>query len=134
MMMYHKNSLNYLMSINVIRRVLMIGLFGLAKVGAGSLITDPLLAGHLKNAEDFGLTTYLRNPLFMMKNTDGPGNPYSKVYDLHSVATDFAEFNMVDSRVHFLNERHLPFLKILPQRLRTLLASKLGWHLWATLT
>ena len=118
MMMYHKNSLNYLMSINVIRRLLMIGLFGLAKLGAGSLITNPLLAGHLKNAEDFGLTTYLRNPLFMMKNTDGPGNPYSKVYDLHSVATDFAEFNIVDSRVHFLNERHLPFLKILPQRLR----------------
>lgn len=133
-MMYHKHSLNYLVSINVVRRLLMIGLFGLAKLGARPLITNPLFTGHLKNAEEFGLLAYLRNPLFMMRNTDGPGNPYSKVYDRHDIATDFAEFNIVESRVHFLNERHLPILRLLPQSARSFLASKFGWHLWATLT
>lgn len=134
LMMYHKNSLNYHLSINVVRRALMIGLFGIAKLGTRSLIIHPILKGHLENAEESGLAKYLRNPLFMIKNTDGPGNPYSKVYDLRSVATDFPEFDIVDSRVHFLNERQLPFLKLLPQRLRAMLASKLGWHLWVTLT
>jgi len=117
-----------------VRRLLMIGLFGLAKIGARPLITNPLLAGHLQNAEEFGLLTYLRNPLFMMRNTDGPGNPYSKVYDPQDIATDFAEFRIEDTRVHFLNERHLPVFKLLPRSVRTYLASKLGWHLWATLT
>ncbi|HMU30110.1 MAG TPA: class I SAM-dependent methyltransferase [Nitrospira sp.] len=132
-MMYHKHSLNYLVSINIVRRLLMIGLFGLAKIGARPLITHPLLAGHLQNAEEFGLWTYLQNPLFMMRNTDGPGNPYSKVYDAQDIAADFAEFRLENTRVHFLNERHLPVLKLLPPRVRTYLASKLGWHLWATL-
>lgn len=105
-----------------------------AKLVARPPITNPLFTEHLKNAEEFGLLTYLRNPLFMMRNTDEPGNPYSKVYDRHDIATDFAEFNIVESRVHFLNERHMPILKLLPQSARSFLASKFGWHLWATLT
>ena len=133
-MMYHRNSLNYRVSINVVRRLLMIGLFGLSKISGRSLITNPLLLGHLKNAEEFGLLIYLRNPLFMIRNTDGPENPYSKVYDLRDIEKDITEFNVIDSRVHFLNDRHLPFLKLLPQSIRTFLASKFGWHLWASLT
>lgn len=132
-MVYHKKSLNYILSISVLRRLLMIGLFLAVKLGARAAITSPLLVGHLKNAEEFGLLRYLQNPLFMMRNTDGPGNPYSKVYNLTDIATDFAEFRIEESRLHFLNERHLPFLKLLPQRNRTSLASKYGWHLWAIL-
>jgi ubiquinone/menaquinone biosynthesis C-methylase UbiE len=132
-MMYHKNSLNYVLSIGVLRRLLMVGLFVAAKLGARAAITSPILAGHLKNAEKFGLLRYLKNPLFMIRNTDGPENPYSKVYALTDIATDFAEFRIEESRVHFLNERHLPFLKLLPRRIRTSLASKYGWHLWASL-
>mgnify|MGYP003525544497 CR=1 FL=1 len=105
-----------------------------AKLMERQLITNTIFTGHLKNAEEFGLLTYLRNPLFMMRNTDGPGNPYSKVYDRHDIAADFAEFNILESRVHFLNERHLPILKLLPQSARSFLASRFGWHLWATLT
>ncbi len=105
-----------------------------AKLGARLLITNPLFTRPLKNAEESGLLTYLRNLLFLMRNTDGPGNPYSKVYDRHDIATDFAEFNIVKSRVDFLNERHLPIFNLLPQSVRSFLASKFGWHLRATLT
>ena len=133
-MMYHKKSLNYVLSISIVRRLLMVGLFLTAKLGARAAITSPLLVGHLKNTEEFGLLQYLKNPLFMMRNTDGPKNPYSKVYDLNDIAMDFAEFRVEESRIHFLNERHLPFLKLLPQRIRAALASKYGWHLWATLS
>ena len=133
-MLYHANSLNYKLSINIFRRILMIGLYLMAKGGGKPFIKNELLLGHLKNTDEFGLFTYLKNPLFMIRNTDGPGNPYSKVYNLDEVRRDFADFRIVESRVHFLNERHLPFLKLLPRRLQNYLASKFGWHLWAVLT
>lgn len=129
-MLYHKRSLNYLFSICVIRRLLMIPLYLFAKVGGGKVIRNKILLGHIHNAEKFGFWPYLHNPLFMMKNTDGPENPYSKVYDLQSVADDFKEFRVLESRTHFLNERHLPFLKWLPGRMRDRLAARYGWHLW----
>ncbi len=132
-MMYHKNSLNYRLSINVVRRLLMIGLATASRLGLDGMITNPLLRGHLANAAHWGLWRYLQNPLFMMRNTDGPGNPYSKVYDLADIATDFSEFRVEDSRIHFLNDRHLPFLKLLPQAGRDALAARYGWHLWAFL-
>jgi hypothetical protein len=69
----------------------------------------------------------------MMRNTDGPANPYSKVYDLADVAEDFSEFSILDHRVHFLNERQMPFLRVLPTALRQRLASRYGWHLWVFL-
>ena len=97
------------------------------------MLKSPILIGHLENAEKFGLFPYLINPLFMMKNTDGPGNPYSKVYDVPTVEADFKEFTIVESRAHFLNERHLPLLKFLPRPIRNHMAEKYGWHLWVTL-
>ncbi len=130
-MLYHKNSLNYRLSINIIRRILMIELYMIAKLSGRVGISNPILCGHLENADRFGLLNYLKNPLFMMCNTDGPCNPYSKVYDLAEIAADFPEFRVRESRVHFLNERHLPVLKLFPKRMRDLLASKYGWHLWA---
>lgn len=133
LMLYHSGSFNYLVSINVVRRILLLGLYSFVKVGGKGLIKSPILLGHIKNAEEYGLLCYLKNPLFMMKNTDGPENPYSKVYDLPTVGVDFREFTIIESRLHFLNERHLPLLKVLPQSLLNRLAGKYGWHLWVAL-
>lgn len=132
-MLYHRRSLNYHLSISVVRRVLMVVLYLFAKIGLRKRFKDPILLGHLDNAERFGLRSYLRNPLFMMKNTDGPGNPHSKVYDLREVAEDFKEFKIAESRIHFLNERHLPFLKLLSGKVRNRLAARYGWHLWVVM-
>ncbi len=133
-MLYHRNSLNYFLSISVIRRLLMLGLFLVSKIGLRAAIRNPLLIGHLRNAEEFGLVRYLRNPLFMIRNTDGPGNPYSKVYAPCEVEKDFAEFHIARTGIHFLNERHLPFLKLLPASWRDWLAARYGWHLWVIMT
>jgi SAM-dependent methyltransferase len=133
-MLYHARSLNYWISINLIRRFLMVGLYAVGKLGGKTWLTNPLLLGHLENADQHGLFRYLSNPLFMMKNTDGPGNPYSKVYDRTIVQEDLKEFQIEESRVHFLNDRHLPFLRILPPSLKRRLEGKLGWHLWVVLT
>lgn len=132
-MLYHKRSLNYLVSINIIRRALMLGLAGLSVVTGHTFQNNRVLGGHLRNVKQFGLLPYLKNPLFMTRNTDGPENPYSKVYDLTDVAADFPNFQIVESRVHFLNERHLPILRLFPKRLKTALESKYGWHLWVVM-
>ncbi len=54
---------------------------------------------------------------------DGPLNPYSKVYDIHSTENDFRNFEMVKSYKEFMHAPPLP-IKHLP------LAAWLGWHLW----
>src|SRR3546814_19170146 len=38
---------------------------------------------HVRNAREVGLFRYLRVENFIHRNTDGPLNPYSKVYDPH---------------------------------------------------
>ena len=71
----------------------------------------------------FRIGKYLSMENFIHANTDGPGNPYSKVYDLKGVREDFPEFEVSKSYQCFM---HAPPLKVawLP------LASSLGWHLW----
>ena len=81
-MMYARWSLNYLVSIGVIRRAALLAAYPLSR--AGILSDDPargMLAGHLANARDRGLARYLRLEEFVHRNTDGPANPYALVYD-----------------------------------------------------
>ena len=127
-MLYNKISLNYKLSICLIRRLFMIGLFC-----GKNWIKSPLLKNHLENAKNEGLFNYLRNPRFLYANTDGPNNPYSKVYDKNLVKQDFPDFHFKNSHCHFLNIRHLPFLKIFPQTILRWLAAHYGWHLWVSL-
>src|SRR6204780_4858316 len=75
-MLYARRSLNYLVAISVVRRLSLATLF-LGRVEAGGMI-----AGHIANAKRLGLREYLSLPNFIHGNTDGPLNPYSKVYDL----------------------------------------------------
>ena len=81
-MVYARWSLNYLVSIGLIRRAALLGAFPLARVGI--LKCDPargMLAAHLDNATKMGLFRYLRLDEFVHHNTDGPANPYALVYD-----------------------------------------------------
>lgn len=116
-MLYAKLSLNYLLSILVLRRLGLLGLYGLG-VKAGGIYRD-----HLANAEKLGLWNYLSMNNFISVSTDGPFNPYSKVYSLEEVRKDFPDFEIIKAEKYFM---HAPPLKIkwLP------LAGLLGWHLW----
>ena len=75
-MVYARWSLNYLLSIGVIRRAALLAAYPLAR--AGILRDDPAqgtLAAHLANARDQGLVRYLRLEEFVHRNTDGPRQP-----------------------------------------------------------
>jgi SAM-dependent methyltransferase len=120
-MLYARRSLNYLFAIAIARRI---GLAGLYMVGAqpGGIVGE-----HLANARRDGLWRYLKMTHFIHRNTDGPENPYSRVYDLATVRADFPDFELERSYQDHMHAPPLPVSALKP------LASLLGWHLWVHL-
>jgi SAM-dependent methyltransferase len=126
-MMYARWSLNYLVSIALVRRAALLAAAPLAKVGLISPASSSgMLAGHLDNAARMGLFRYLHLPEFLHHNTDGPANPYALVYDRRLLARDFPSFRVTRTYKRFMHAPPLPVHQ-LPG------ASLLGWHLWAHL-
>ena len=120
-MLYARHSLNFYLSIAFIRRIALFFLY---------FINLPLrgkIKLHKDNAKKLGLFSYLKLKNFVHKNTDGPLNPYSKVYDKKLVEKDFYLFDIQKIYKKFLhcppfNIRKLPF------------ANYFGWHLWVHLS
>jgi ubiquinone/menaquinone biosynthesis C-methylase UbiE len=121
MMLYARRSLNYLLSISVVRRLAIAVLYVGRAQGTG------IVAGHIENAHKMGLWKYLKMSNFIHANTDGPSNPYSKVYDLSAVEKDFPGFALEKSYQDYMHAPPLPVSGFKP------LAGVLGWHLWVHL-
>jgi len=119
-MLYAKWSLNYLLSISVARRL------GLIALHLASCDPGGIYSRHLANVRGTGLWRYLKMSNFIHKNTDGPDNPYSKVYSLTSVKSDFPSFKIVRAYKQFMYAPPLPIRWLPLERL-------LGWHLWVHL-
>ncbi|MGA7521114.1 MAG: methyltransferase domain-containing protein [Acidobacteriaceae bacterium] len=136
-MVYHRNSLNYHISIRLLRRagIFLLLMPGMAK--AVSMLThEPpdRLAKHLHNLRQDGLQ-YLTMRHFIHKATDGPENVYSAVFTDDDMRALCASFRSVSVSKHFLNERHFPVLRsMLTDAMRARLAAAYGWHLWVTAT
>ena len=120
-MLYAKWSLNYILSIFTLRRLGLLGMYAFG-IKARGIYRD-----HLENARKSGIWKYLKIENFINVSTDGPFNPYSKVYGRSEIATDFADFEVIETHKEFM---HAPPLSVgwLP------LSGPLGWHLWAKLT
>jgi len=121
MMVYAKWSLNYMLSISVLRRIGLAAMVGLGLPGKG------IYAAHVKNAREEGLFQYLGMKRFIHRSTDGPDHPYAKVYGMREVREDFPDFSLTRAYKQFMHAPPLP-VKWLP------LQRMLGWHLWAHLT
>jgi SAM-dependent methyltransferase len=117
-MLYARRSLNYLVSIAVLRRAAVVLLYLIRAR------PDGLAGAHLRNAREIGIRRYVTMSEFIHRNTDGPENPYSKVYDLATVREDFPDFDVEDANQDFM---HAPPLAVAPLKP---LAGILGWHLW----
>jgi SAM-dependent methyltransferase len=117
-MLYARRSLNYQVSIRVVRRASLLAAWPLRRH-----IRSGLLGGHLRNAEDEGLFNYLRLDRFLHANTDGPDNPFARVYDISDVERDFSAFRVVGWRKYYMHAPPLP-VHGLPG------GSLAGWHLW----
>jgi ubiquinone/menaquinone biosynthesis C-methylase UbiE len=121
-MLYARRSLNYLVAIGFVRRLAVAILYLSGIKGRG------IVAGHIANARKVGLWTYLKMSNFIHANTDGPFNPYSKVYDLVSVKEDFPAFEI---EKWYQDHMHAPPLPVFWMRP---LSGFLGWHLWVHMT
>jgi len=120
-MLYARRSLNYVVSISMVRRMAVLVSWPLRRHIRGGL-----LGAHLRNAEHEGLGSYLRMERFVHANTDGPDGPFARVYDLAAVGRDFPAFRIVRAHKEFMHAPPLP-VHGLPG------ASLMGWHLWVEL-
>jgi SAM-dependent methyltransferase len=128
-MLYARWSLNYLVSIAVIRRLALLAAVPMDRLGIlkSRSSSGKLAAAHLENARESGLLRYLRLSEFTHHNTDGPGNPYALVYDRRRVEHDFPSFRVTRTYKRFMHAPPLP-VHGLPG------GSVMGWHLWIHLT
>jgi SAM-dependent methyltransferase len=133
-MVYHRDSLNFYASIMVLRRLLAALLFipGADRQLAAAT-GEPLevFEGHRELMREHGLR-YLTDPsLFLSNNTDGPGNPLSKVYSRRGGEKLFSRFDLVRTDVRFLNLRVYPGGdRLAATKLARRLERRWGWHLW----
>jgi SAM-dependent methyltransferase len=126
-MVYARWSLNYVVSIGLIRRAALLAAFPLARVGVlKSDSAEGTLAAHLANAKDRGLFRYLRLEEFVHHNTDGPANPYALVYDRRRIERDFPSFQVTRTYKRFMHAPPFPIHRLPGETL-------MGWHLWAHL-
>lgn len=120
-MLYARRSLNYLVAIALVRRVAIVALYSVGARPGG------IVGRHLANARREGLWRYLKMSNFIHRNTDGPENPYAKVYDLATVREDFPDFEIQRTYQDNMHAPPLPVAWLKP------LAGSLGWHLWVHL-
>lgn len=126
-MLYARWSLNYLISIALIRRTALLAAFPLARLGILKCDSSQgMLAAHLNHAMQIGLFRYLQLSEFVHHNTDGPDNPYTRVYDRRRIEQNFTCFRVERIYKRFLHAPPFP-IHGLPG------GTLVGWHLWAYL-
>lgn len=119
-MLYARYSLNYLVCIRWLRRI------GLALICLAHIPARGVYGEHKALARQCGLRNYLTMDNFVHRSTDGPNNPYSKVYDRRTIIEDFPAFEIVRTFKLWMHAPPLPVHWLPGERF-------LGWHLWAEL-
>ncbi len=132
-MLYHRNSYNYRININMLRRA---GAH-LLKHEAGLKLVHRLTAEPIDSLREHAgfiksdVESYLAPDEFLNQHTDGAGNPLARVYSRQQARRLFRDFAEVKLATHFLNKRWLPVVgNLLPRALEARLAARWGWHLW----
>jgi SAM-dependent methyltransferase len=132
-MLYHRDSYNYRVNISVLRRAGARLLHNEAGLRVAHLLTrEPVesLREHAARIKD-DERSYLSHGEFLSRNTDGAGNPLTRVYSRTQARELFGDFAEVRLATHFLNKRWLPVVgSVLPRGVEARLAARWGWHLW----
>ncbi|HZI19594.1 MAG TPA: class I SAM-dependent methyltransferase [Pyrinomonadaceae bacterium] len=132
-MLYHRDSYNYRVNIGLLRRA---GAH-LLKTDAGLRLAHRMTGEPVESLREHAARLkldsgqYLSPGEFLSRNTDGAGNPLTRVYSKREARELFRDFERVEFAVHFLNKRWLPVLgPRLPRSIEARLAARWGWHLW----
>jgi SAM-dependent methyltransferase len=135
LMVYHRWSLNYYLTIMLLRRALVCLLLVPGAAAVISKITGEdvgILAGHRELLRAHGIKYILDRSLFLSHNTDGPGNPLSKVYSRDQICGIMPPGLRVARReVRHLNLRTYPGgSRLAGTGIARRLERWIGWHLY----
>jgi ubiquinone/menaquinone biosynthesis C-methylase UbiE len=132
-MLYHRRSYNYYGNIMFLRRL---GARVLA-FSTGRRLVASLTGESLESLETRARAmrldpgTFWQKQHFLSDNTDGAGNPVSKVFTRTEASRMFKSFSKVRTSVRFLNKRWVPLVgPYLPRAIDGALGRICGWHLW----
>ncbi len=132
-MMYHRASLNYYGGILFLRRLGALLLSTDFGVRLGHRLSGDSLEHLREHAERFREQrwSYLRGQTWLNNNTDGVGNPLSRVLTRREIADLFERFSRVRTSVRFLHMEWVPVLgKLLGGSAGEMLGRRWGWHLY----
>jgi ubiquinone/menaquinone biosynthesis C-methylase UbiE len=137
-MLYHKNSFNYYVSIALLRRMglLIMKVFPFLAKPVSRVTGESVdrINRHKYYLKREGVA-YFRMKHFLHRSTDGPDNVYSSVWTDRTARNLFGAFSAISTSVHFLNERHLLGVQhLLPGFVKRAIARRYGWHLWIRAT
>lgn len=127
-MLYNRTSINYVVEIMFLRKL---GLRLLSAPGAIVLLErmgfpSKKLKRHKELYESLGPMT---DQEWLNRNTDGPDNPYARVYDAKEAAQLLHAFRIERNEAYFFDHRHWgPVGRLMPKALRALLGRQWGWH------
>jgi SAM-dependent methyltransferase len=127
-MLYNRTSINYAVEIRLLRKL---GARLLRVPGAVQLLARlGLPRGKLERHRELArLAERMSEEEWLSRNTDGPDNPYSRVYDAAEAAALFGGFEIKRQEVFFFNHEHWGAPgRTLPRRLVQALGRRWGWH------
>lgn len=127
-MLYNRTSVNYAVEILFLRKL---ALRVLCLPGAIALLAQlgfprGKLERHRALARQLGR---MRADEWLSRNTDGPDNPHSTVYDAAQASALLSAFRVKASEIRFFDHRHWGVLgRLLPGRVTRALGRRWGWH------
>lgn len=125
-MLYNRTSINYYVEILLLRRLFRHVLLIPGAVNVFSALGFPRakLERHRELCRQPMIATE-----WLSRNTDGPDNPYSRVYGAREVQDLLRGFRIVSQEVHFFDRRHWGVIgKLLPGFVVRVLGRLWGWH------
>lgn len=127
-MLYNRGSINHAVEIKVLRRlgVQLLRIPGVVEALAKLGLPRAKLERHRELAR---AAWRMSEEEWLSRNTDGPDNPYSRVYDEAQTAALFAGFHIERQQVFFFNHEHWgPLGRALPRKAAAALGRRWGWH------
>ena len=127
-MVYNRSSINYRLEIMFLRKL---GLRLLSVPGAVAILERMGLPRDKleRHKELYRQRGRMSDAEWLSRNTNGPDYPHCRVYDAAEAAQLFAGFRIDANEAYFFDHRHWGVLgRLMPQRLRTALGRRWGWH------
>ena len=128
-MLYNRSSINYQVEIRFLRKLVLrlLALPGVVPFFGFLGFPREKLERHAKIYRQYGK---LSQQEWLNRNTDGPDNPYSLVYDGKEADALFLNgFKILKNEVFYFEPRHWGFIgRLLPAWFINILGRRWGWH------